>query len=441
MLASFQDYIEKEKLFTKRDKILLAVSGGVDSMLMLDLFQKSNYAFAVAHGNFQLRGEESDGDEQFVKDICTLHQIPFYGNRFNTTNFSKKQGISIQMAARDLRHEWFQTLAKENNYQFIALAHHQDDHVETVLINLTRGTGIKGLHGILPKKGNLIRPLLFSNRKQIERYAKENNIAFREDSSNVSDKYIRNKIRHQVLPVLKEINPDLNQTFENNSKRFLAAEKLLAELVKEKWNAIAKEKGEAIHIDINVLKKRNDLSTFLYEALKLYGFNEDHILNICNALDAESGKVFYSPTHQLQKDRTILILEKIQKEKEKKVLIDAQVKTIKEPLNIQFSIAAIAASFQTKRNTKTALLDLEQLQFPLILRKWQAGDHFQPLGMVKKKKLSNFLIDEKVPLFEKENTYVLTSGNDIVWVVGKRIDDRYKITDASNRAYICELQE
>jgi tRNA(Ile)-lysidine synthase len=459
MLDSFLSYIQKEKLFQSTEKILLTVSGGVDSIAMCELFNKAKINFAIAHCNFQLRDKESDGDELFVQQLAKKYNVSFFCKRFNTATYANKKKISIQMAARELRYEWFEEIRKNGKINYIATAHHQDDSIETFFTNIVRGTGISGLHGILQKQGNIIRPLLFTNKIEIEQFVKENKLKYREDSSNASDKYMRNKIRHHIIPVLKELNPSLESSINNGIEHLRDVEIIYKNDIESKRSKIVKKEKDTIVISIKHLQKLNPLSTYLYEFLKPYGFNSSITHEIIDALDGESGKQFFSSTHRLIKDREFLIILKRIKNRESRQKIQdtrhktqdarkaAQVtknvvkKAMKEILldTIKLKFSIVKYQSEIPKASSIACLDFDKLEFPLELRKWQHGDIFYPLGLKGKKKMSDYFIDKKVSLNQKENTWLLTSNGNIVWVIGQRLDERFKVTDKTLKIYFVEL--
>ena len=372
------------------------MSGGIDSAVMCDLFYKAKFKFAVAHCNFGLRGKESDEDEQFVKKLATKYKVAFHSERFNTTAFAKKNKLSIQMAARQLRYDWFEKIRTENHYNYIATAHHQDDEIETFFINLIRGTGIAGLHGISEKNNFIIRPLLFETRTDIEIYCKKEKLKFREDSSNSSTKYIRNKIRHQIIPVLKEINPNLNDTIKKDIEKLKDVEMIYRQAIQEKCLTLTLSDGEgnsgAKIISISEIKKLIPQKTWLYELLKPFNFNIETIDEIIFSLNKKSsGKQFISSTHRIVRDREHLIINKIADCE--LAISDFQIKKnqteiSKEQLHLKFSIRNQKSKIRNQKNI--AQLDFAQLQFPLTVRKWEEGDFFQPLGMKGRKKVSDF---------------------------------------------------
>ncbi len=440
MLKKFNDFVKKEKLFNKKESILLAVSGGADSVAMCELFKSTGIRFSIAHCNFKLRGKESNDDEIFVKKLSEKYNVEFYSTSFETENHAKKEGISIQMAARDLRYKWFEEIKLKHNFAYIAIAHHQDDVIETFFINLLRGTGISGLHGILPKNGFLIRPLLFTNKEQILHYCSEKKINFREDSSNSSVKYIRNKIRHNIIPVFKEINPSYKDTLINNIENLKIVESIYNDHLNNKAKLVLEKTDNKIFISIKEIVKLNYKANYLYEFLKPYNFKYSTIEDIINSFNDISGKVFYSSTHRLLRDRKNLIVE--ENCNIENLLFYIQENTKKTHIfsnTINFKIKKSNKITDSLKTQSIAVLDYDKLKFPLTIRKWQKGDWFYPLGMNSKKKLSDYFIDNKITVFEKEKILVLCSGNDIVWVIGHRINNHYKIVQETKKMYIAQV--
>lgn len=443
MQTALLAYIKSEDLFSPSDKILLTVSGGIDSVVMCDLFHKAGFNFAIAHCNFRLRAKESELDEVFVRGLAKKYKAPFFCKRFNTAAFAEEKNISTQMAARELRYRWFKEIRRKEKFQYIATAHHQDDSIETYFINFIRGTGISGLHGILPKQGKVIRPLLFSDRNSIVSYARKHKLDHREDSSNASDKYMRNKLRLQIIPALKELNPALATTITENIHRLKNVELIYKKAVENQCSTIVKKNSNNITIPIEQLKKLQPLETYLYEFLKPYHFNAGTVKSIVEGLNGVSGKQFFSDTHRLIKDRDLLIIEnrKSKKQIQKKEIFEIkrdQKKLMFDRLVLQFKILHVMPDPRISK-PKSEYIDLDKLEFPLEVRKWQKGDAFYPLGMKGKKKLSDFFIDKKLSINQKENTWLLTSKGEIVWVIGLRMDDRFKITDKTQRIYLAEL--
>lgn len=438
-LQQFKDYIKKNALFNPQQKILLAVSGGKDSVLMAQLFKLCNYNFSIAHCNFNLRADEAQRDESFVKLLATTLDVPFYVTHFDTKTYASANQISTQMAARDLRYKWFEKVREEGNYDYVAIAHHQNDSIETLLLNLIRGTGISGMHGILPKRDKLIRPLLFLSRLQIDELIDKNNINFVEDSSNESSKYARNKIRLNVIPQLREINPNLEHTFAQNIIRFAQTEEILEQVIEQKRKEIAKHLNGDVYFDIVQLKALKPLELILFELLKPYHFTSTVVLELLDSLDKQSGTSFYSATHRATVNRADLIISALQEEKEFEhhflhpkdecIIIDG----------IKISLF-YSDSILVENNRNKAFVDVDKLIFPIIIRFRQDGDKFMPLGMKNFKKLSDFLINCKIPLPQKDKIPLVVNGNgDIIWVAGLRQDNRYKVNVTTKKVAIFEL--
>ncbi len=440
MLGVFNDYIKKHKLFEPEDQILMALSGGIDSMVMADLFLKGDFHVAVAHCNFLLRGEESDGDEKFVEAFCLEHGLKLHVERFETKEFARNKGISIQMAARQLRYSWFETIRKSYGYQYIALAHNLDDVIETCFINLSRGTGIRGLTGIKQKTGKIIRPILFATREEIITYCNENQIRFREDSSNQTVKYSRNRIRHHVIPEFLTINPRFRKNIIETISNLNDVEQVYRETIENKKNEIIREHGGKVLISIPKLKNLHPVATYLYEYVRPYHFSKQTVEDIINSLEGIAGKQFFSPTHRMIKDREELIITELPENERELFYIEEDVIHVSQPIPVSFTQSTVPRELQFPRDKKVAFIDLDLLDFPLIIRKWRKGDYFQPLGMKNIKKLSDYFIDNKFSIHDKENTWILTSGNKIVWIMGHRIDERFKITDRTTRMLVVELQ-
>jgi len=437
MLERFLQYINRHKLIDTRDRLLLAVSGGIDSMVMCELFHQSGIRFDIAHCNFSLRGEESDGDELFVRNLAERLNVSVHIKFFDTLTYAGKEGISIQMAARDLRYQWFSQLALEQGFDKIAIAHNLNDQAETFFINLLRGTGIAGLRAMKPFHEGFIRPLLLFSREEIENFASENGCKFREDSSNSSDKYLRNRIRHHLLPLLKELQPALYPIFSENIERLTNTETVYLNEIERQRQWVVRVSGKRHLINIERLNQLNPLQTYLFEFIKPFGFNETSVIQLISVLSDIPGKTFLSATHRLIKDRDSLIIEPLSESKSDKleVLIEADTKSLETPFNVEFNVLNRHEFTAFNPSPLIAWLDKDKLAFPLCLRSMQIGDRFRPIGMQGFRKLSDFLTDLKISLPDKQNTWVITSGNDIVWVVGHRIDDRYKITTGTKEIF------
>ncbi len=444
MIQTFKSYLKKERLIKSTNTILLAVSGGLDSVVMCDLFHQAGFQFAIAHCNFQLRGKESDEDETFVEALAEKYNVAFHSTSFDTAAYAKKKKLSIQEAARELRYFWFEEIRHQYNYTSLAVAHHRDDSVETFFINLLRGTGIRGLHGILHQQGNIIRPLLFAGREELESYSKKKKLKYREDSSNESDKYLRNRIRHHLIPLLEELRSGATQQINSTMEHIRSVEAVYSDAIQQKRNSIVKEENGVVKLSIQKIKKLEPVDIYLFELLSPFGFNIEMVHEIVSAFDSISGKQFVSKTHRLIKDRDFLLLEEIKNKKSKNSLLKVkagQKKLVITGKEIQMRTILKNKQLKLLLSKNIAQLDHAKLKFPLVCRTWQKGDTFQPIGMKGKKKLSDFLTDQKLSVIEKENTFVLLSGNDIVWVVGHRIDERYRVIDTTKKIFFAELSK
>ena len=406
MISEFQSFIDEKSLCEKTDRILLGISGGIDSVCMFHYFRIAGYSTGIAHCNFGLRGEESDQDELFVRNIASEFDIPSFFVKFDTQGIAEKEGISIQMAARDLRYDWFEEIRKKYDYNYIGIAHNKDDVIETFLINLSRGSGLKGFTGIKPKSGKIIRPLLFSSRNDILTYISANNLEFREDSSNNSVKYSRNLIRHEIIPLFEELNPAFRETMIENISRLKESEEVYLDSIQSKKELIFKEENQKTIIDIEQLKLLHPITTYLHELLKPFGFSHTQISDIINSLDGISGKKFFSLTHRLIKDRTELIVEETSATNPGSFLIKNRNECIEHPVSLKISELQRLENFEISKDINTGLFDADLIEFPLTIRKWKKGDYFMPLGMKNLKKLSDFFIDEKLSISEKENTWI-----------------------------------
>jgi tRNA(Ile)-lysidine synthase len=439
MLKEFLTFIKKEKLFSPSQKILLAVSGGIDSVALCELFHKVGFKFGIVHCNFNLRGRESDGDEMFVRELAVRYDVEFHFEQFETKSFARKKDISIQMAARELRYTFFESMRKKFSYDYISTAHHKSDVMETMLLNLTRGTGISGLHGILPKRDNIIRPLLFASREEIARFISDNRLPFREDSSNKDEKYQRNLVRRKIIPILKKINPEAESSFYQSALRVHDAEKLLLDFVDEfrKKNIIVKK--DTISVSINAINALTGGETILFELLKPFGFTPGAIMQIFESVKGISGKQFLSPTHRLFKDRKNFIITPLA---EHVTSTSQQIRKV--PVKINFDEEVIYFSVQNKKKfvipktSAVCCLDYGKLKFPLTVRGWREGDSFVPLGMKHRRKVSDFLIDKKIPLHEKEKVKVVESNREIICVAGLRISDRFKVTEKTTKILVVQ---
>ena len=444
LLKKFTDFIKKENLFQPKDKLLLAVSGGVDSVVLCELCKLAGFDFVIAHCNFQLRGEESKRDEQFVRELTKKYNVEIFVKKFDTEKYAEENKLSIQVAARELRYGWFNQivngqLSMVNSHagfirhspltiHHILTAHHANDNIETLLINFFKGSGINGLRGILPKHGNIIRPLLFAKKEELIEFAKENNLSYVEDSSNVSDKYTRNYFRNQLIPSVQKVFPQVEDNLLNNIQRFKDIETLYQQSIELHKKKLLEKKGEEIHIPVLKLFKSDPLPTIVYEIIKDFGFTSNQTEDVIKLLNSDSGKYVQSHTHKIIKNRNWLIITSSLTTVAENILIEEEDKVV-EFLNGKLEMKQIsAAGYKLSGSESIAQLDSDEIKFPLLLRKWKQGDYFYPLGMKKKKKLSRFFIDQKLSLTEKENIWMLEMNKKIIWIVGKRIDDRFKIT-------------
>lgn len=434
MLEKFAKNLKENFPFIHKCKFYIAVSGGIDSMVLLHLFQHFPFTFGVLHCNFKLRGEESDADMRFIHDYCEENRLQLKIGFFETELIAKELKMSIQETARNLRYNWFYEQMEENNVDFVATAHHLDDQLETFLINLSRGTGIDGLTGIPEINDQIIRPLLPFSRDEIENYAKENDIQWREDSSNASDKYLRNKIRHQVAPILKEINPNFLDSFKKTIDYLNDAKEMANDASYIVFKEVAEEVENSTYFSIKKLTQIPNYKAYLYTFLKDFGFTAWN--DIYDLVNAQSGKQVFSETHVVLKDREKLILsERKSTDKSEIFIIESIESKVNIPLKISF--CKVFNIFET--NSNCIFVDEDKIKFPLTIRKWQEADYFYPAGMNGKKKLSKYFKDEKYSLFDKENQWLLCSENQIIWVIGKRADNRFVSNETTQNSIKIEL--
>ncbi|MDR0789935.1 MAG: tRNA lysidine(34) synthetase TilS [Bacteroidales bacterium] len=443
MLEQFDKFIKDNALFTQENRLLVALSGGMDSIVLCDLLLKAGYKFAVAHCNFHLRGEESDADAVFVKKYAEEHNIDqCFMKDFDTVSYMRQEKKSLEMAARQLRYDWFKELLDQYSFDYLVTGHHSDDSAETMFINMLRGTGISGLHGILPRSGQVVRPLLFASKAKIVQYAQKNDIQHIEDSSNQSIEIIRNRIRKEVFPIFREIAPNFDITIRREIERFRQTEQVFRTVIdKVRQNIIIYDKKGIVKIPIASLKELNPIKIFLFEIFSQYGFNEATINMIEDSLFEDiSGKQFFSETFRAIRDREYIIINELMDEEVKEYAIEQQQTKIIEPLTLQMEVLRDLQFISIPKQKTIVMLDYDLLTFPLVLRKWKKGDSFVPFGSNKPKKLSDFFTNLKYSLWDKENQWLLCSGEDIIWVVGKRLDDRFKITSQTKTIYKIVLQ-
>ena len=437
LLEKFKAFVQKEHLFLPKDKLLLAVSGGVDSVVLCELCKQAGYDFVIAHCNFQLRGGESDRDENFVKDLGKKYEVEVLVKKFDTEKYAASNKLSIQVAARELRYNWFYELLGTStaNWQlptasWLLTAHHADDNIETLLMNFFKGTGIAGLRGILPKQGKVIRPLLFARKEELKKFVTVYKLGFVEDSSNTSDKYTRNYFRNQLIPDLQKVFPQAEDNLMDNLQRFREIELLYQQSIALHKKKLLVQKNNEVHIPVVKLQQTKPLATVIYEIIKDYNFSSHQVNELIGLLESETGKYIQSSSHRIIKNRNWLIISPNENTVAQTILIEKEDTCIDFALGqLQIKQLATTTNYQPQTTNNIAEIDAAEIKFPLLLRKWKQGDYFYPLGMNKKKKLSRFFIDQKLSLPQKEKVWVIEMDKKIIWVVGMRIDERCKITE------------
>jgi tRNA(Ile)-lysidine synthase len=432
LLEAFSDFIAEERLFSSGDRLLLAVSGGLDSVVLCELSHRANLTFVIAHCNFRLRGAESDRDEAFVRQLAKQYERELLVERFDTQAHAAANQLSVQVAARELRYGWFRRVVGAWDGQAVIVTAHQlDDNIETMVMNFFRGTGLTGLRGMLPRQGGISRPLLFAGRAELRRFAEEEKLSWVEDSSNEEDKYTRNFFRHQILPLVERAYPSALDNLAANLCRFREMEAIYREAIEEQKKKLLEHKGAEIHIPVLKLKKAGPLATLIHEIFSPYGFTPQQIGAVAGLLDSASGKYVCSASHRLLKDRRWLILSPLNSVEPATILIEKG-RTVVDYARGSLQLEWLPGfTGQPSSDGSVAWLDAKEINFPLLLRPWRPGDYFYPLGMRKKKKLARFLIDQKMSLPEKEKVWVLEMNRKIIWVVGRRIDDRFRLTPST----------
>jgi tRNA(Ile)-lysidine synthase len=424
VLENFDKHLKENFPLLQTRSLLLAISGGLDSVVMLHLMRKYAKNCTIAHCNFQLRETESDLDALFVKNLGASMKIPVVSVNFDTEAYADEYKVSIQMAARKLRYDWFQKIKKERNIDFVLTGHHKEDALETFLINLSRGTGLDGLLGIPEVNESTVRPLLKFTREEIFDFAKKNNIGWREDRSNESIKYIRNKVRHKIVPILKELNPSLLKSFGNTLENLQQSQLLIQDRIENiEKQVVTKVASGMLKIDVKKIQALKNPKAHLYELLKSYGFNSSK--DLAQLLEAQAGKQLFSKTHRLLKNRGELLLIPIEELQESGIFFPQNSSKIKSPINLSLEETSKTGAF----HENTAYLDKKLLNGDLCVRKWKKGDYFYPIGMTGRKKVSKYFKDEKFSLFEKEKTWLLCNDDAIVWIIGKRLDERFKVSE------------
>ena len=429
MKEQIQQYIIQHQLLSGEKPVVVGISGGADSVALLHILVSLGYKCIAAHCNFNLRGDESFRDEQFTIDFTKRLQVPLCKISFETNKYAQENRLSVEMAARELRYRWFEELLNTYDADAVAVAHHRDDSVETLLINLTRGSGLTGLTGIKPKNGNVVRPLLCVSREDIYAYIEKNGLEYVTDSSNSSDIYTRNFIRLKVIPLLEEINPSVKASLARTAIHLYDASLIYNHSIEEARKVITQNN----RLSISALLSFPAPATILYEMLKPYGFSRTVCESIFTVLDKDSGKIFYSSTHRLLKDRSDLLIDVLSGEESKAYLINLEDDNVDLPVELKPEIVVIKEDYQIEKDRKFAYFDFDKLSFPLVLRHWQEGDWFVPFGMKGKKKISDYFSDKKFSLFDKEKTWLLCSGQDVIWIVGERTDNRYRIEKTTKR--------
>lgn len=433
LFEKFIAYIKKESLFQSTDKLLLAVSGGVDSVVLCVLCKQAGYSFSIAHCNFKLRGDASDRDEKFVQEMAEKYDVPFYVKSFDTASIAVDTKKSIEETARNLRYQWFESLRSENNSNHIVTAHHADDNIETVVMHFFRGTGIKGLRGILPKQNKIVRPLLFARRTELEAFVSTNQLAFVSDHTNAENDYTRNYFRNTLLPLVSQSFPEAKENILKNIQRFTETEILYRQSVDLHLKKLLEQKGNEVHIPVLKLLKTIPLATIVYEIIKDYRFTAHQVDEVICLLKSETGKYMESATHRIIKNRNWLIIAPVEQAEAKHIVIENGEKKIVF-YGGELTIDQVdAAKVQLTTDAATAILDAAEISFPLLLRKWKQGDYFYPLGMKKKKKINRFLTDQKLSLTDKGNVWVIEMNKKIIWIVGRRIDDRFKVSPSTKQ--------
>jgi tRNA(Ile)-lysidine synthase len=437
LLEAFQHNIDEQGLFKRTDRLLLAVSGGVDSVVLCELCFRAGYDFVMAHCNFQLRQEESERDQKFAQALAGRYGKTLLVKKFDTTTYANENKVSIQVAARELRYSWFYELLSENNpaatqsLSCLLTAHHADDNVETVLMNFFKGSGIGGLKGIAAKQGKIIRPLLPFRKEELLLFAEIHNLSWVEDSSNLSDKYTRNYFRRQIIPMVEKVFPSATENVLGNIRRLSDAALLYEQAIAMHKKKLLEAKGNEVHIPVLKLLRAQPLATIVYEIINDYNFTPAQTNEVIKLLHSESGRYVSSATHRVIRNRNWLIIAPVAAKSAGTILIENENSVIElEGMRIEMLLAAPP---QKSNDVLVAELDASHIRFPLLLRKWKAGDYFYPLGMKKKKKLARFFIDQKLSKSDKENTWIIESDRKILWVIGQRIDDRFRVTEKTKQ--------
>lgn len=431
MIEAFKTFVKEHQLFDSNNNILVGVSGGRDSVVLARLMKEAGSVFSIAHCNFQLRGKESDEEEHFVQQLAVEAKAPFFVKHFETQDYANQNKMSIQMAARNLRYEWFHALCTTHGFDCIAVAHHMDDQFETFFINLIRGSGLTGLKGMKTRNGMIVRPLLFASSEQITSYAIENDIAFKNDSSNSETKYLRNKIRHLLMPAFNALHENSKQGLQKSLHLLAGNHALYEALLKEKTEQLLEIDGDVCRIEKSKLMFYDASETLLYECITYFGFSGSIVSDIHASLSGQPGSVFYASDYRLTVGHShIEITPLVDLQNDEVWQINIETKEIYAPVHLVFEEIQRDSSFSITSSSDVAQLDYDKLIFPLTLRTWRQGDRFKPLGMKGTKLLSDFFADKHFSQLDKEQALLLLSGNgDVIWLIGYRIDDRYKVEE------------
>lgn len=440
MEHAFELYIAKHRLLQAHHKVLLAVSGGADSMVMLHLFHHQSYPIAIAHCNFQLRGEDSLKDENMVLQYAHTHHIQVFHTRFDTRAYCQSKGISIEMGARELRYQWFEQICNTHHFDYLATAHHMDDSIETFFLNAARKTGIGGLHGILPVSGRVIHPMLFCTKKEIIAYADKHHIPYREDITNKEDDVQRNFIRLNIIPLFEQLRPDFKQNLNATIQILQQQEIIYRQHISEIKSGLVHASQNALNIDIDQLSSCYPLATYLYECIRDYGFNISQVENIIATLNDKEEKQFFSRTHLLTKTRTTLSVTPLENNAVSNPIFQADSWQALKTIGIQYEIRDFTPDFQFQNQPHTAYFDLDKITFPLSVRYWNKGDYFYPVHGKGKKKLSDYFTNIKLGGQEKKQIRLLVNANnDILWIIAHRSDNRYAVTKNTKKVLILNV--
>lgn len=434
----FKEFVKHKNLFQKNDLLIIAVSGGMDSVSLCELCFRAGYPFEIAHCNFQLRGDDSKRDEMFVAQLAARYKAPFHLRLFDTADYAAQNKLSIQEAARNLRYEWFSMLIEAKKQPgrnaLLLTAHHANDSIETLLMNFFKGTGIHGMQGIPAKNNNIVRPLLFTTKKEIEEFIHKNNLEFVQDASNLSDKYTRNFVRNRLIPCIQEIFPKAEENLLNNLSRFQDAATLFDKAVVDIRKNLVEEKNGELHLPVLKVLKTPAYKTVLFEILKEFNFLSAQIPDIVNLLFAGSGKYIDSATHRCLRNRKWLIVSPKTTMRTGHIVIEKEERTISfQEGTLMLREKDWQKEMKIDQNINVAMVDANEVAYPLLLRPWKQGDYFYPFGMAHKKKLSRFFIDQKLSVSDKEKIWVIESSKKIVWIPGLRIDNRFRITDSTKK--------